>query len=391
MEDKEEICFEDLYWAYCCCNRNKRNTDAAVKFAPVHARQVWKLIEEVRERKYRLSPFRAFIVDYPTVREVFCAAYRDRVMTWFVVNELNPLIERHLVYDCSNCRKNKGTDFAIRRVRHFIRRESVNYRHDVFALKVDISGFFMSINRQLLLDMMLDLIEREYTGKYPRTLSYLCSVLITSDVTQNCIYCCDRRKWENLPARKTLFGNSNGLPIGSLFSQIFCNYYLSGLDHYIKHDLGARNYSRYVDDMVLIDRDRKKLEVWFAAIRQYISRYGLKLNEGKCSIRSCRYGIAYLGKVIYPHHAVMQKRCIRKMIADSGRFRTAREAYVHLACRKGALRDYCGYSLGRSIYDSLPERFRKEMGYSHKHYFVWTGRKYDIAGDKGAVSATGRR
>ena len=43
-----------------------------------------------------------------------------------------------------------------------------------------------------------------------------------------------------------------GLPIGNLSSQFFANVHLDALDQFVKHQLRARHYIRYVDDFVLL-------------------------------------------------------------------------------------------------------------------------------------------
>ena len=63
-----------------------------------------------------------------------------------------------LIFDAANCRKGKGTDFAIDRVSRFLIRETENYNRRAFYLKVDISGFFMNIDRLLLLDKVRNII-----------------------------------------------------------------------------------------------------------------------------------------------------------------------------------------------------------------------------------------
>ena len=39
-----------------------------------------------------------------------------------------------------------------------------------------------------------------------------------------------------------------GLPIGSLTSQHFANFYLDGFDRFVKEDLRVEGYVRYMDD-----------------------------------------------------------------------------------------------------------------------------------------------
>ena len=57
-----------------------------------------------------------------------------------------------------------------------------------------------------------------------------------------------KRAWEGLQKDK------------SLTSQVFANFYLMEIDHYIKHDLGIKCYLRYVDDFVIVHQDEGYLK-----------------------------------------------------------------------------------------------------------------------------------
>lgn len=66
-----------------------------------------------------------------------------------------------------------------------------------------------------------------------------------------------------------------GIPLGFYLSQWLANWYLTELDHYIKEDLGAEYYIRYMDDMVIFGPNKRKLH----KIRKEIEEY-LKNNLG---------------------------------------------------------------------------------------------------------------
>ena len=71
-----------------------------------------------------------------------------------------------------------------------------------------------------------------------------------------------------------------GLPLGFYTSQWTANWYLQGLDHYIKEDLKATYYIRYMDDMVIFGSNKKELHRMRAAIEKYLNdNLGLKLKE----------------------------------------------------------------------------------------------------------------
>ena len=71
--------------------------------------------------------------------------------------------------------------------------------------------------------------------------------------TQNCIIKGKRSNWGGLPNNRSLFHSpvNCGLPIGSLRSQVFANFYINTLDHYVESELKQKYYGRYVDDFVI--------------------------------------------------------------------------------------------------------------------------------------------
>ena len=91
-----------------------------------------------------------------------------------------------------------------------------------------------------------------------------------------------RADFLRLPAHRTLFRASAGcgLPIGNLTSQFGANVDLDALDQFIKHELKARYYVRYCDDMVLLSADAAELAAWERAIGRFLDeRLRLRLND----------------------------------------------------------------------------------------------------------------
>ena len=116
-----------------------------------------------------------------------------------------------------------------------------------YVLKMDIRHFFDSIPHDKLKRMLADRIHDE------RMLKVLFEII---DVIPQ------------------------GLPLGFYLSQWLSNWYLEGLDHYIKEKLGAVYYRRYIDDMVIFGSNKRKLH----QIRREIERYlnnelGLRLKD----------------------------------------------------------------------------------------------------------------
>ena len=80
----------------------------------------------------------------------------------------------------------------------------------------------------------------------------------------------DRRLLELLTRIVTAYRGKSGvgLPIGSLTSQHFANFYLGWLDRFVKESLRVRAYVRYMDDMILWHEDRRQLR----AIQRLVQR-----------------------------------------------------------------------------------------------------------------------
>lgn len=79
-----------------------------------------------------------------------------------------------------------------------------------------------------------------------------------------------------------------GIPLGFYTSQWLSNWYLQELDHFIKEQLHAVYYVRYMDDMVIFGSNKKVLH----QIRQAISEY-LEANLGPGAERKLA-GVSFL-------------------------------------------------------------------------------------------------
>ncbi len=341
---KEMVLLNDMWLAYIDCKKRKNSKPGAIEFEYNALYNVQSITNEINERSYELRPSKCFIITQPTYREIFCADFRDRVVQHFVYRELNPIIDKMLIYDAANCRKGKGTDFAAKRVIRFVRQASDNYKNadDTWYLKMDLSGFFMRIVREKLLEQVLDIIENRYEGSYQEELKYLVRIIILADATKNCIRVSNEEMWKELPLQKTLFDNPNGLPIGNICSQMCANLYLNNLDHFIKSR--HKFYSRYVDDMIIIDKDKNKLYETLEMIREYLPEINMTLNQKKTFINKVKNGFTYVGVRIFPYYARVSKRRIKQLHKSQKTFKSKQDALQKTISRKGMFQHYKGYN-----------------------------------------------
>ena len=312
-KQNEDKILTDLFQAYFDARRNKRNTINALAFEQHFEENIFRLYEEIISGNYNPSRSICFIVNQPVKREIFAANFRDRVIHHFIYNYISPIFEGTFINDSYSCRVGKGTHYGIKRIDHFIRSCSQNYSKDCFILKLDIQGYFMSINRRLLFHKVKQVLFSKL-NHIEFDLSLLLGLIektIFNDPTKNCVVKGKKRDWKNLPKDKSLFTTQQncGLPIGNLTSQLFGNIYLNALDHFVKRNLKIKNYGRYVDDFILVHKDQEYLKSLIPIIRDYLSKeLMLTLHERKIYLQHYSKGVKYLGSVIKPHRIYVANR-----------------------------------------------------------------------------------
>jgi hypothetical protein len=149
---------------------------------------------------------------------------------------------------------------------------------------------------------------------------WLAHKIIFHDPTKNFVYKGDPALMKLIPKHKSLFysGEGKGLPIGNLTSQFFANVYLNELDQFVTGDtrrggLGCRNYARYVDDFIMIDRDKYKLLARIGPIRDFLKQHlDLDLHPDKIRLQHVSKGIDFLGYFIKPTHMLVRQSVVRR-------------------------------------------------------------------------------
>ena len=86
----------------------------------------------------------------------------DRVVHHLLINKLNPIFEKLFIYDSYSCRIGKGTHFGIKRIDSFIKSATENYQKDAYILKLDITGFFMNIDKNILFQKLESIVYKKY-------------------------------------------------------------------------------------------------------------------------------------------------------------------------------------------------------------------------------------
>lgn len=197
--------FERIYEAYINCAKKKQLTPSCLQFSfGCLSENINKIVEDINNRKYVYGVSTAFVITYPTPREIYASQFRDRIIQHFFVEEIESCLNEILIPNTTSCRKYMGTSRALSVLKKQMTNLSQNGTKDCYFLKIDLSGYFTSINRKIITDLMLDLINTKYYGKYKSDLLYLAPIIYMDNPANNCIRRCDKEKWDLVPKRKQL-------------------------------------------------------------------------------------------------------------------------------------------------------------------------------------------
>ncbi|MDE6114488.1 MAG: hypothetical protein K2G49_05445 [Muribaculum sp.] len=314
------------------------------------------LRDRINARTYRPGKSICFVVTRPRYREVFAASFEDRIVHHYIAQKLEPLFEKIFNPRTYNCRKGKGQLYGIDILKADIKECSENYKKDCYILKLDLKGFFMSIYRVMLADMVDNFIVEYYHEPDKEDLRYVCRVVIEHEPEFNCERHSPAHLWDKLPPNKSLFTNGRGygVAIGNLFAQLFANFLLNVLDWFLE-ELGIKYHGRYVDDFYMIHPDKNVLLAAIPKIRAKLAEYRLRINEKKFYLQHYRRGVEFTGAVVKPHRVYSCNRSLNNFagaVAKLNRAKTIEEieaAVSSVNSYLGLLRHYDEYKNRRRI------------------------------------------
>ncbi|MFW5887920.1 MAG: reverse transcriptase domain-containing protein, partial [Bacteriovoracia bacterium] len=306
---------DKIHKAYNQCLKNKKNTANALKFEMQKEKNLYKLVKELKERKYKISRHICFIVTEPSPREIFASDFRDRVVHHLLCNEIESVFEKEFINNSYANRKNKGTHKAVKQLKRYVVRGGVD-GNKLYYLKLDIKGFFRNIDKQLLFHIIVDKITSlDADEQWKSEVLWLTQMIIKHDPCSN--YYFKSKKWMRslVPIEKSLLSGEGkrGLPIGNLTSQFFANIYLNQMDHFIYEDLGFERYIRYVDDFIILDESKEKLISAENRVRDFIEdSLVLKLCDDKTQLRLVEGGVDFLGYYVKPSHTLVRNKVVKR-------------------------------------------------------------------------------
>ena len=330
-ESREFVSFDEVQRAYFDCRKNKKRKPSAIAYEMNYEINNYNLWKELNAGTYEIGTSICFCVTRPKLREVFAADFRDRIVHHLLMNRMLPIFEATFHPDTYNCRVGKGVLYGVNRVAE----QAKEIGKDCCYLRTDVSAFFMSIDKETLWESVEKLLREKWVGNDIDWWLALLKKVIMHRPERKCVRRGNIKLWDKLPKSKSLFySNGKGLPIGNLTSQILANYYMNPIDVWLSGCV--QGYGRYVNDIVLLNADKKKMMRLIPEIRKRFTGLGLSLNEKKIASQRADKGIPFTGYVIKPWGLYPARRMRNNAIAVA---KTQEDAEHHL-CR---LNSYLGF------------------------------------------------
>lgn len=351
MDREEIIGIDALYDSMIKCSKGVKWKGTVAYYRHHWTDEIAKLSEELHNGTYTERKAHFFTITEPKVRNIMSIHFRDRIYQRSLNDTaIYPQVVKSFIAENFACQKGKGTDAARDCLKRFLHRFYQMYKTDGYVLKIDIKGYYPNMRHDFAEKMLREYIDDETYQMAQKVLARL-----PGDIGYN---------------------------PGSQIVQIVGVTALDKIDHIIKDELGIELYIRYMDDFVLIHRDKSMLEQCLDRIKRELSKQEMEVHPSKTFIQPITSPIKFLGfiycfsstgKLIIscdPKKVKHERKKIARMVTlvKKGK-RTKRDVDAHFKSYKSSIRYGCSHNLIHRLnvwYESLWERTNDEEEYYHE-------------------------
>lgn len=295
VSEEDVIRFEALYDSMMKTKKGVVWKDSVAAYYHRGIERTERLCQQLHDGKYKPQPPKHFTITSPKPRDIASIAYRDRVYQRSLNdNVVYPIMTKSFIYDNWACQTGKGTDPARERLKVFLRRHYRKHGNVGSVAQFDIHGYYPNMRH--------DIAESNFKAKLP--------------------------DWAYKRVERILreqYVGDVGYNPGSQLIQIAGISLLDGLDHFIKEQLHAKLYIRYMDDLIIIHESKGELERYRAAIITELSKIGFEVNPKKTRIYPLSEGIQFLGFTYF-----LSDSGKVFLLADPSKVKTGRKKYRRL-------------------------------------------------------------
>lgn len=293
------IGYEALYDSMRKCKKGVIWKDSVASFVLNGIEKTMQLGDELADGTYKPRPPVHFRITSPKPREIASVMFRDRVYQRSLNdNAVYPIMCNSFIEDNFACQNGKGTDAARERLKVFLHRYYRKYGHTGHVGQFDISGYYPNMDHEMCESMFEEKLPEEVNERVVEIL-------------------------------RGQYDGDKGYNPGSPLIQIAGISMLDKLDHFIKEELHAKFYLRYMDDFMIIHPDMEYLEHCRKQIEDKLSAIKFEINPDKTRIYPLQEGIEFLGfkykltetgkvlMLVKPKNVKRERLKLRRLVAKS--------------------------------------------------------------------------
>ena len=232
-------------------------------------------------------------------REIIVPTVEEYIVQHAIMNVLKPIFMKGMYEHTYASIPQRGCHRGMKTVKKWIHNDERNVK---YCLKLDVRKYFDSVSQNILINKLESKIHDK------RFMELLIKIIHTTD---------------------------KGLPLGFYSSQWFANFYLQDFDHYIKEELKAKHYIRYMDDIVIFHSNKKELHKIRLAIEAYL-RYVLILEvKGNWSLfrfhtrKNKGRFLDFMGFRFYRNRITLRRKIALKAMRKARRIHNKKRVTIH--------------------------------------------------------------
>lgn len=177
-------------------------------------------------------------------RKIIVPRYQEQIVHHMFIQILKPIIMKGMYKHSYGSIPGVGSYDGAKAIKKWIAHDVKNVK---YCLKMDIYHFYPEADQRILKELMRKTIR---DGRFLQVGYEIVGVV------------------------------PKGYPLGFYTSPWFANWILQGLDYFIKQELKAPHYMRYMDDMVIFSSNKRKLAAYRREIEKYLQeKLNLRLRE----------------------------------------------------------------------------------------------------------------
>lgn len=310
-----------------------------------------KLIQDIQSGTFEFRAYTTCTINSDSERKERLIAKPkfkyDQIMHHILMSVFSPIVERGLYEHVYGSIPKRGPHKAKKYMEKWIRSYG---KKRFYVFKCDIRHFYDSIDHNILKNKLHRVISDD------RYLEWLFRLIDSYEP---------------------------GLPKGFFSSQWLANFFLKEFDHYVKQELGAKHYMRYMDDIVILCPNKRKLHKIKDGLEEFLNtRLKLELKPNWSIYRFVdkddKNGrdIDFMGFRFFRNKTTLRKSNLRRIRRKANKLDKKRRAYnegtgqgvtVHDA---QSMLSYLGWTKHTDVYDYFqewikpmvnPRRLRKKV------------------------------